>query len=66
MGLKHLPLVNILLLLFNIFTGITLGGGRLEWKVEVPWLLVEGQRKMPADFTLVMEVVSGLRTWQNK
>ncbi len=37
-----------------------------EWKVEVPWLLVEGQRKMLADFAVAIEVVSALGTWQNK
>jgi hypothetical protein len=41
MGLKHLPLVNIILFLLSILTGITLGGQSLKWKVEVLWLLVE-------------------------
>jgi hypothetical protein len=35
MGLKHLPLFNIVFLLLNILTGIILGGknmsGRLRW-----------------------------------
>jgi hypothetical protein len=37
-----------------------------EWKAEVPWLLVEGQRKMQADFAVVNEVVYALGTWQNR
>jgi hypothetical protein len=32
----------------------------------VPWLLVEGQWKMLADFAMVIGVVSVPRTWQNK
>jgi len=32
----------------------------------VPWLLVEGQRKMLADFVAIIEVAYFLRTWQNK
>jgi hypothetical protein len=35
-----------------------------EWKAEVPWLLVEGQRKMLADFVVVNEVAFALGTWQ--
>jgi len=41
MGLKHLLLVNILFLLFNILIGITFGVRNPEWKAKVPWLLVE-------------------------
>jgi hypothetical protein len=40
--------------------------GKPEWKVDVPCLLVEGQRKMLTDFVMVIEVVSISRTWQNK
>jgi hypothetical protein len=40
--------------------------GEPEWKVEVPWLLVEGQEKMLADFAVVIRVVFVLGTWQNK
>ncbi len=32
----------------------------------MPWLLVEGQRKMLADFAVVIGVASALGTWQNK
>jgi hypothetical protein len=32
----------------------------------MPWLLVEGQRKMQADFAVVIGVASALGTWQNK
>jgi hypothetical protein len=32
----------------------------------VPWLLVEGQRKMLADFAVVIRVISVSGTWQNK
>jgi hypothetical protein len=32
----------------------------------VPWLLVEGQRKMLANFAVVIEVASIMKTWQNK
>jgi hypothetical protein len=39
---------------------------KLEWKAEVPWLLVEGQRKMLADFVVVNEVASALGIWQNR
>jgi hypothetical protein len=66
MGLKHLPLDNIVLLLLSILTKITLGGGKHEWKVEVRWLLVEGHRKMLVDFAMVIGVASVLGTWQNK
>ncbi len=62
MGLKHLPLVNILLLFLNILIGITLRGGKPKWKAEVFWLLVEGQRKMLVDFTVVIKVVFVPRT----
>jgi len=40
--------------------------GKHEWKVEVLWLLVEGQWKMLVDFAVVIEVASVPRTWQNK
>ncbi len=40
--------------------------GKAKWKAEVPWLLVEGQRKMLADFVVVIGVVSIPGTWQNK
>jgi hypothetical protein len=40
--------------------------GKAEWKVEVPWLLVEGQQKLLADFAMVIEVASVLGTWQNR
>ncbi len=40
--------------------------GKFEWKVEVLWLLVEGQRKMLVDFIMVIGVASVLGTWQNK
>jgi len=33
MGLKHLPLVSIVLLLLNILTGITLGGENLSGRL---------------------------------
>jgi hypothetical protein len=32
----------------------------------VLWLLVEGQQKMLADFTMVIEVAFVPETWQNK
>jgi hypothetical protein len=32
----------------------------------VPWLLVEGQWKMLAEFVVVIKVASIPRTWQNK
>jgi hypothetical protein len=32
----------------------------------VPWLLVEGQRKILVDFAMVIEVTFVLGTWQNK
>jgi hypothetical protein len=32
--------------------------GKLMWKVEVPWLLVEGQPKMLSDFVVVVGVTS--------
>ncbi len=32
----------------------------------MPWLLVEGQWKMPADFTVVIEIASVPGTWQNR
>jgi hypothetical protein len=31
----------------------------------VPWLLVQGQRKMLPNFVAVIEVTSVLGTWQN-
>jgi len=34
MGLKHLPLLNIVLLLFNILTIITLGGESLSARLK--------------------------------
>jgi len=34
-------------------------------EVEVPWLLVEGKRKMLADFVVAITVASFPRTWQN-
>jgi hypothetical protein len=34
MGLKHLPLVSIVLLLLNILTGITLGGENLSGRLR--------------------------------
>jgi hypothetical protein len=40
--------------------------GKPKWKVEVPWLLVEGQRKMLADFAVIIRVASIPETWQNK
>jgi hypothetical protein len=40
--------------------------GTPEWKVEVFWLLVEGQQKMLADFAMVIGVTFVSRTWQNK
>jgi hypothetical protein len=40
--------------------------GKPEWKVEVPWLLVEGQRKMLANFVMVIRVASFLGTWPKK
>jgi hypothetical protein len=36
------------------------------WKVEVPWLLVEGQGKMLVDFAVLIKVAFVLKTWQNK
>jgi hypothetical protein len=32
----------------------------------MPWLLVEGQRTMMADFAMVIKVISISGTWQNK
>ncbi len=32
----------------------------------MPWLLVEGQRKMLADFAVVIRITSALGTWLNK
>jgi hypothetical protein len=32
----------------------------------VPWLLVEGQWKMLADFAMVIKIASFSGTWQNK
>jgi hypothetical protein len=32
----------------------------------VPWLLVEGQRKMLADFAMVIKVAFVLKTWQKQ
>jgi hypothetical protein len=32
----------------------------------VPWLLVEGQQKMLADFAMVIKVVFIPRIWRNK
>ncbi len=32
----------------------------------MPWLLVEGQWKMLADFAMVIGVASILKIWQNK
>ncbi len=40
--------------------------GKLEWKAKVPWLLVEGQRKMLVDFAMVILIASVSRIWQNK
>jgi len=34
MGLKHLPLINIVLLLLSIFTGITFGGESLSGRLR--------------------------------
>jgi hypothetical protein len=65
MGLKHLPLVNIMLI-FSIFTGITPWWGKPEWKVMVLWLLVEGQQKMLVNFAMVIRVASVSGTWQIK
>jgi hypothetical protein len=39
---------------------------KLKWKVEVPWLLVEGQWKMLADFVMVIIVAFVQGTWQNR
>jgi hypothetical protein len=38
----------------------------LEWKVEVPWLLVKGWQKMLADFAVIIRVAFVPGTWQNK
>jgi uncharacterized membrane protein YciS (DUF1049 family) len=56
MGLKHLPLVNIMLLLLSILIGITLGGESLNGRLGCLWLLVEGQWKMLTDFAVVIRV----------
>jgi hypothetical protein len=40
--------------------------GKPEWKVEMPWFFIKGQRKMSADFTMVIGITSVLGTWQNK
>jgi hypothetical protein len=32
----------------------------------VPWLLIEGQRKMLANFAMVIGVAFVPKTWQNK
>jgi hypothetical protein len=32
----------------------------------MPWLLVEGQQKILANFAMVIEVASIPKTWQNK
>jgi hypothetical protein len=66
MGLKHLPLVSIVILLLNILTGITLGGQSLNGRLRCLGFLVEGQRKMLADFAVVIGVASILGTWQNR
>jgi hypothetical protein len=66
MGLKHLPLVNIMLLLFNIFTKITLGAESLNGRLKCFRFLVKGQRKVLADFAVVIKTISIMRTWQNK
>jgi len=34
MGLKHLPLVSIVLLLFSILVGITIGGQSLSGRLK--------------------------------
>ncbi len=65
MGLKHLFPVDIVFLLLNILTGITLGGENVSGR-PVPWLLVEGQRKMLVDFVVVIRGTSILGTWKNK
>jgi hypothetical protein len=36
--------------------------GKPEWKADVPWLLVEGQKKMLAEFAVVIGVLSVSRT----
>ncbi len=64
MGLKHLLLINIVLLL-SILTGITLGGESSSGRLRC-LLLVEGQWKMLANFVRVVGVTSILGTWQNK
>ncbi len=40
--------------------------GKLEWKVEVPSLLVKGQWKMLVDFAVINKVASVSETWENK
>jgi hypothetical protein len=37
-----------------------------KWKTKVLWLLVKGQRKMLANFVMVIRVTFVLGTWQNK
>jgi hypothetical protein len=59
MGLKHLPLVNIVLLLLNILIGITFGGENLSGRLRCLgfWL-----RAMLVDFVVVIIIVSVPRT----
>jgi len=55
-----------MLLLLNIFTKITFGAESLNGRLKCFWLLVEGQRKVLADFAVVIRTASIMRTWQNK
>jgi hypothetical protein len=66
MGLKHLPLVSIVLFLLNILIGITLGGESLSGRLRCFWFLVEEQKKMLADFVVVIGITFIPKTWQNK
>jgi hypothetical protein len=66
MGLKHLPLVNIVLVFLSILTKITLGGDSLNARLRCLGFLVEGQRNMLVDFVVVIKVAFVPGTLQNK
>jgi hypothetical protein len=66
MGLKHLLFVNIVLLLFNILIGISLGGESLSERLRCLGFWLRGRRKLLANFAMVIGVASIPRTWQNK
>ncbi len=65
MGLKHLPLVSIVLLFLSILVGINLGGQSLSERLRCLGFCLK-ERKMLTDFAMVIGVVSILGTWQNR